>query len=245
MSVLVGGVFDGQKVYIRDTRFKLMPNGLLYGAVLTAEENGNGYHSLKAVKYDFENEDMVFAEEFKFTPAYVRQVNELDKSSNSSKLQDIYLTDLLLTPEQQLVLIAEKKYTEGGENAPYFAKELHLFAYDQFMNNDWNSVLMKQQQAPASEGFSSISYSSYLSGNTLNLLTLEELNGKYDLYLRQINTSNGNATAPKALGLNIAKDKRPAYVKDFTAWLADKDIVAVLRTGKKADQLQLSHIQVK
>ncbi|TPE45179.1 hypothetical protein [Pontibacter mangrovi] len=245
MSVLVGGVFGGKKVYIRDTRFELMPDGQMYGAVLTADEKSGGYYSLKAVKYDFEQEDMRFAEEYKFTPDYVQQVNALDKANKSNKLQDIYLTDLILTPEKQLLILAEKKYTEGGEGAPYFAKELHLFAYDEYMIFDWNSVLMKQQQAPASEGFSGISYSSYLSGNTLNLLTLEELNGKYDLYLRQINTNSGSASAPQGLRLNIPKDGKPAYVKDYTTWLADKDIVTVLRSGKKADKLQLSRIEVR
>ncbi|OKL41183.1 hypothetical protein [Pontibacter flavimaris] len=245
MSVLVGGVFDGRKVYIRDTRFELMPDGQMYGAVLTADEKTGSYYSLKAVKYDFEQEDMRFAEEYKFTPEYVQKVNALDKANKSNKLQDIYLTDLLLTPEKQLLILAEKKYTEGGEDAPYFAKELHLFAYDEYMTFDWNSVLMKQQQAPASEGFTSISYSSYLSGNMLNLLTLEELNGKYDLYLRQINTNDGSATAPQGLRLSIPKDKKLAYVKDYTTWLADKSIVTVLRGGKKADKLQLSRIEIK
>ncbi|WP_276499774.1 hypothetical protein [Pontibacter litorisediminis] len=245
MSVLVGGVFDGKKVYIRDTHFELMPDGQMYGAVLTADEKSGGYYSLKAVKYDFEQEDMRFAEEYKFTPEYVQKVNALDKADKSDKLQDIYLTDLILTPEKQLLILAEKKYTEGGEDAPYFAKELHLFAYDEYMTFDWNSVLMKQQQAPASDGFTSISYSSYLNGNTLNLLTLEELNGKYDLYLRQINTNNGQATAPQELRLGIPKDNKAAYVKDYTAWLADKNIVTVLRGGKKADKLQLSRIEIK
>ncbi|WP_147383257.1 hypothetical protein [Pontibacter oryzae] len=244
MSVLVGGVFDGQKVYIRDTRFKLMDNGLLYGAVLTAEEKGGAYHSLKAVKYDFENEDMVFAEEFRFSPDYVRQVNALDKSSNT-KLHDIYLTDLFLTPEQRLVLVAEQKYTEGGDNAPYVAKELHLFAYDRYMNHDWSSVLMKQQQAPASEGFSGISYSPNLQGNTLSLLTLETLSGKYDLYFRQIDTATGKATAPQSLNLGIPAGKNLAYLKAYTTWLTEKDIIAVIRSGKKDTGLQLSRIQIK
>ncbi len=245
MSVLVGGAFDGKKVYIRDTKFELMPNGKMYGAVLTADEASNGYYSLKAVKYDFENEDMVFAEEFQFTPDYVQKVNALDKSSDNTKLQDIYLTDLLLTPEKKLVVVAEKKYTAGGDNAPFFAKELHLFAYDEFMDSSWNSVLMKQQEAPAAEGFAGISYASYLSGNTLNLLTLEDLNGKYDLYLRQINTSNGSASAPKTVGLKVAKDSKPAYLRAYTAWLADKNIVTVVRSGKKDKGLQLKHVQVK
>ncbi|MDX5438758.1 MAG: hypothetical protein LPK03_16275, partial [Pontibacter sp.] len=245
LSVLVGGVFDGQKVYIRDTRFKLMPNGLLYGAVLTADEKSGGYYSLKAVKYDFENEDMVFAEEFKFTPAYLQKVNSGDKSKKSNTLQDIYLTDLLLTQEQGLILIAEKKYTEGGEDAPYFAKDLHLFAYDEYMDYAWNAVLRKEQQAPATEGFTGISYSANLHGTTLDLLTLENLGGKPDLYLRQIDTRNGNASVPQALNLNIVASPKPTYVKDYTTWLGDKEIITVVRAGKKTDKLQLSHLLIK
>jgi hypothetical protein len=245
MSVLVGGVFDGRKVYILDTKFELMPNGTLYGAVFTADEASGQYYSLKAVKFDFEAEDMVFAEEFRFTDEYVSKVNTLDKSSGSkpSRLEDIYLTDLLLTPEQKLVVIAEKKYTEGGENTPYFAKELHLFTYDEYMGNAWNSVLMKHQQAPADEAFSGISYSSFLSGKTLSLLTLEELNGKNDLYLRRINTSTGEASAPKAIGLKVADDREMAYVKDFTAWFGD--IVTVVRPSRKAHGLRLSIVQLR
>lgn len=247
MSVLVGGTFDGQKVYIIDSKFELMPNGQLYGAVMTADEASGKYYSLKAVKFDFKAEDMVFAEEFKFTPDYLAKVNALDKSSGSkpSRLEDLYLTDLVLTPEQKLVVIAEKKYTGGGKDAPYFANELHLFTYDEYMGAAWNSVLMKHQQAPAEEAFSSISFSSHLNGNTLSLLTLEELNGKNDLYLRQINTKNGEASAPKAMRLKVADDADLAYVKDFTAWLSEKDIVAVVRPSRKADSLRLSRIQLK
>ncbi|WP_347159598.1 hypothetical protein [Pontibacter chitinilyticus] len=247
MTVLVGGVFDGQKVYILDSRFKLMPNGTLYGAVLTADEKSGKYYSLKAVRFDFEAKDMVFAEQFKFTPEYLAKVNALDKSGSTkpNRLEDIYLSDLFLTPEKKLVVLAEKKYMEGGDTSPYFARELHLFAYDEFMNRSWNSVLMKYQKAPNNEGFSGISYSAYLNGNTLNLLTLENLNGKYDLFLRQLNTSNGEATTAKAIGLNVANDKELAYVKDFTAWLADKDIVTVVRPSKKANGLRLSHIIIK
>ncbi|WP_161889065.1 hypothetical protein [Pontibacter russatus] len=247
MSVLVGGTFDGQKVYIIDSKFELMPNGTLYGAVLTADEASGKYYSLKAVKFDFEAEDMVFAEEFGFTPEYLAKVNALDRSSGSkpSRLEDIYLTDLVLTPEQKLVVIAEKKYTAGGKDAPYFANELHLFTYDEYMDAAWNSVLMKHQQAPANEAFSSISFSAHLSGNTLHLLTLEELDGKHDLYLRQINTKTGEATAPKAVRLKMADGEDLAYVKDFTAWLSEKDLVAVVRPSRKADSLRLSHIQLK
>ncbi|WP_188503121.1 hypothetical protein [Pontibacter amylolyticus] len=247
MSVLVGGMFDGRKVYIMDSKYALQPNGNLYGVVLTADEKTGDYYSLKAVKFDFENEDMVFAEEFRFTPEYLASVNKLDKSggAKASRLEDIYLTDLILTPEEKLIVLAEKKYMEGGENSPYYAKEMHLFAYDQFMGTAWSSVLMKNQKAPADEAFTGISYRYNLNGNTLNLLTLEELDGKYDLYLRRIDTSTGKAEAPKAAGLNVANDKDIAYVKDFTAWLTDRDLVTVVRPSKKANSLQLRRLQIK
>ncbi|MCJ8164783.1 hypothetical protein MKJ04_08000 [Pontibacter sp. E15-1] len=247
MSVLVGGTFDGQKVYIIDSKLALMPNGELYGAVLTADEASGNYYSLKAVKFDFGAEDMVFAEEIMFTPEYLAKVNTLDKRGGGkpSRLEDIYLTDLVLTPEQKLVVIAEKKYTGGGKDAPYFADELHLFAYDEFMNTAWNAVLMKHQQAPAEDAFSGISYSAHLDGNTLHLLTQEELDGKNDLYLRQINTRTGAAAAPKALGINVANDKELAYVKDFTTWLGGQDLVAVVRPHRKADGLRLIRVQLK
>jgi hypothetical protein len=247
MSVLVGGMFDGKRVYIVDSRYGLQPNGNLYGAVLTADQKTGEYYSLKAVKFDFENEDMVFAEEFRFTPEYLASVNSLDKSGapKASRLEDIYLSDLILTPDEKLIVLAEKKYMEGGENSPYYANEMHLFAYDQFMGTSWSSVLMKHQKAPADEAFTGISYRYNLAGNTLHLLTLEELNGKHDLYLRRIDTSTGKAQAPKAAGLNVANDKEVSYVKDFTAWLTDKDIVTVVRPSKKANSLQLRRLQIK
>ncbi|MBF8965345.1 hypothetical protein I0P70_19005 [Pontibacter sp. FD36] len=247
MSVLVGGIFEGKKVYIMDSKYALQPNGNLYGVVLTADEKSGEYYSLKAVKFDFENEDMVFAEEFRFTPEYLASVNSLDKSGGAKarRLEDIYLTDLILTSEEKLIVMAEKKYMEGGENSPYYAKEIHLFAYDQFMGTAWSSVLMKNQKAPADEAFTGISYRYHLAGNTLHLLTLEELNGKHDLYLRRIDTSTGKAEAPKAAGLNVAKGEDTAYVKDFTAWLGEKDLVVVVRPSKKANSLQLRRLQIK
>jgi hypothetical protein len=247
MSVLVGGIFEGKKVYIMDSKYALQPNGNLYGVVLTADEKTGEYYSLKAVKFDFANEDMVFAEEFRFTPEYLASVNSLDKSgaAKASRLEDIYLTDLILTPEEKLVVIAEKKYMEGGENSPYYAKEMHLFAYDQYMGTAWSSVLMKNQKAPADEAFAGISYRYNLAGSTLHLLTLEELGGKNDLYLRRIDTNTGKAEAPKAAGLNVAKGENTAYVKDFTAWLTEKDLVIVVRPSKKANSLQLRRLYIK
>lgn len=247
MSVLVGGVFGGKKVYIMDSRFKLMEDNQLYGAVITAEEATGLYYSLKAVKFDFEAEDMRFAEEFRFTEAYLAKVNELNKTDKAKpkRFEDIYLTDLLKTDDNKLIVLAEKKYTTGGKNAPYFAKEMLLYAYDEYMNSAWTSVLMKHQQAPAEDAFSGISYSAYLKDNTLNLLTLEELNDKYDLYLRQIDTKTGVASPAKGIRLNVANDKELAYVKDFTSWFSDKDVSVVVRPRKREAGLKLYHIQLR
>ncbi|MBR0572292.1 hypothetical protein KB205_16780 [Microvirga sp. STS03] len=247
MSVLVGGVFGGKKVYIMDSRFKLMPDDQLYGAVITAEEASGLYYSLKAVRFDFEAEDMVFAEEFKFSPIYLAKINSLNKADTTKpkRFEDIYITDLLQTADNKLVVLAEKKYTMGGKSSPYFAKEMLLFAYDEYMNSAWNSVLMKHQQSPAEDAFSGISYTAYMSGNTLNLLTLEELDGKNDLYLRQINTKTGEISEAKGVRLNVANDKELAYVKDFTAWFSDKDVAVVVRPKKREAGLKLYHIQLK
>lgn len=247
MSVLVGGVFGGKKVYIMDSRFKLMDDNQLYGAVITAEEATGLFYSLKAVKFDFEAEDMVFAEEFKFTDDFLSKVNALNKTDQKkpTRFVDTYLSDLYKDAKGNLLVVTEKKYTMGGKTSPYFAKEMMLFAYDEYLNSAWTSVLMKNQQAPAEDAFSGISYSAYLSGNTLHLLTLEELNGKYDLYLRQIDTNTGQTSEPKGVKLNVANDKELAYVKDFTAWFSDKDVSVVVRPKKKEASLKLHHIQLK
>ncbi|MBC5775926.1 hypothetical protein H8S95_17760 [Pontibacter sp. KCTC 32443] len=247
MSVLVGGVFDGKKVYIMDSRFKLMSDGQLYGAVITAEETSGLYHSLKTVRFNFEAEDMVFAEEFKFTADYLAKINGLNKTDQNKpkRFEDIYLSDIYQAADNQIIVLAEKKYTTGGKNAPYFAKEMLLFAYDEYMNSAWSSVLMKHQQASAEDVFSGISYSAYMNGNTLSLLTLEELEGKYDLYLRQIDTKTGETTPAKGVRLNVANDKELAYVKDFTAWFSDKDVTVVVRPKKREAGLRLHHIQLK
>ncbi len=245
MSVLVGGVFDGQKVYILDSKFKLMPNNILYGAVMTADEATGNYYSLKTVKFDFEANDMVFAEEFKFTQSYVDKVVGIVKNNQTSRLEDIYLTDLLLSADNQLIVIAEKKYTDGGENAPYYAKELHLFTYDEYMDYAWNSVLVKSQEAPASQAFSSISYTSDVTNNTLRILTLENQQNKQDLYLRKIDTTTGRSITSKALGLNLANDKNLAYVKEYTRWLSDNSLIVAARLNKKPSGFRLIHVELK
>ncbi len=247
MSVLVGGRFNGKLTYILDSKYKLMPSGQLFGTVLTADEATGMYQSLKVIKFDFDANDMIFAKKFKFTPDYLQKINAAykDGANKASRLEDIYFSDLILTPDNKLIIIAEKKFTAGGEDAPFFARELHLFAYDEYMTPAWNSVLVKQQEAPAAQGYSGISYRYSLHDNTLSLVTLEELNGKYDLYLRRINTATGQMEAPVALGLNIAKSGEVPYVKSYTAWFTDKDMVAVTRPAKKPGTLQLNRILIK
>ncbi|MBK0404440.1 hypothetical protein I5M27_15685 [Adhaeribacter sp. BT258] len=246
MSVQLGGMFSGRQVYVFQTQYQLQQNGLLYAAALTLDRNTSDYHSLKLVKFDFAASEMAFAPEFKFTQEYIDSLNKYYPSDKPVKrLEDIELSQMVITPEKDVVLIAEKRYTEGSENSNYVAKELHLFTYDEYLNLAWRSILMKNQVSPPDEGFSGISYLANYVNGALHILTLETINGKTDLYNRRINAHNGAGENPKAIGLNVANDKNVAYIKDFTAWLNDRTLVVVSRPSKKSASLQLNRIIFK
>lgn len=247
MEVQIGGVFDGRRVYMMDSRFQLEQDQALYGAAFCVEEATGDYHSLKVVKFDFAAGEMRLAPEFRFSPQYLADMAKANKTDlpNPTRLEDLYLAEIIVTDDKNVVVIAEKKFVEGGENSPYLAQDLHLFAYNEYMTPTWRSVLMKNQRAPADEAFTGISFRSAQMDNMLYLLTLETLNKKSDLYLRKINALNGQAEPPKRIGLNVADDEQISYVKDFTAWLDDKTIVAVNRPSKKSATLRLSRITVR
>ncbi|ALI99273.1 hypothetical protein [Rufibacter tibetensis] len=242
MEVMLGGVFNGENMYVMDTHFQLHQDSSLYAAVLVAEEKTGDYRSLKMVRFDYAAGNMRFAEEFQFTPEFTAQ---LGKATGTARLQDIYLSDILISTEGQTLVIAEKKYTDGGENSDYHAKELLLFAYNEFLQPTWNSAVVKNQTAPASEGFAGISYNAHLVGNRLQLLTLETIKGKTDLYTRSIHLLTGASEPPKAVGLNVANDKQVAFVKDFTTWLDERTITAVNRPSRASAGLRLSRITFK
>ncbi|UOQ81087.1 hypothetical protein [Hymenobacter sp. 5414T-23] len=245
MSVAVGGTFGGKAVNVFDSRFMLQGNNTLYAAAICNERETGLYHSLKLVKFDFNGDgDLKFAPEVKFTPEYLADVN---KASNTSakRLEDIYLTDLLLTDEKQLVVVAEKKFEEGGDDSPGHTRELHLFGYNEYQAPTWHSIIAKDQVAPAAEGFSSIGYRAAVFGEDVQLVTWEKIKNKSDLYLRQVNAQTGVVQEPEALGLNVAADQNPSYVKDFTAWLDSKTLIGVSRPNKKSAALMLNKIVVK
>ncbi len=245
MSVAVGGVFGGKVVNVFDSRFVLQPDNTLYAAAICNERLSGLYHSLKVVKFDFSAEgDMKFAPEFLFTPEYLAEAN---KASNSTakRLEDVYLTDVLLTDEKQLVVVAEKKYEEGGDASPGHTRELHLFGYNEFQSPSWHSIIAKDQVAPASEGFSSIGYRAAVFGQEVQFVTWEKVKNKSDLFLRRVNAQTGVVQPPKGLGLNVASDQNPSYVKDFTGWLDAKTLVGVSRPSKKSAALMLNKIMVK
>lgn len=245
MSVSVGGTFGGKEVNVFDSRFALQSDNTLYAAAICNERETGLYHSLKVVKFDFTGEgDMKFAPEFKFTPEYLAATN---KASNASakRLEDIYLTDLLFTDEKQLVVVAEKKYEEGGDDSPGHTRELHLFGYNEFQSPTWHSIIAKDQVAPAVEGFSSIGYRAAVFGQDIQFVTWEKIKNKSDLYLRRVNAQTGVVQEPKALGLNVAADQNPSYVKDFTAWLDAKTLIGISRPNKKSAALMLNKIIVK
>jgi len=245
MSVSVGGTFGGKEVNVFDSRFALQPDNILYAAAICNERLSGLYHSLKVIKFDFTGEgDMKFAPEVKFTPEYLAEVNKATAAS-AKRLEDVYLTDLLLTDEKQLVVIAEKKYEEGGDNSPGHTRELHLFGYNEFQSPTWHTIIAKDQVAPATEGFSSIGYRATLSGTELQLVTWEKLKNKSDLYLRRVNALTGAVQAPKGLGLHVASDQNPSYVKGFTTWLDPKTLIGVSRPSKKSAALMLNKIVMK
>ena len=245
MSVSVGGTFGGKVVNIFDSRFALQPDNTLYAAAICNERETGRYHSLKMVKFDFSGEgDMKFAPEFEFAPEYLAEVNKAGGTA-AKRLEDIYLTDLLLTDDQQLVVVAEKKYEEGGEGSPGHTRELHLFGYNEFQSPTWHNIIAKDQVAPASEGYAGIGYQAAVFGPEVQFVTWEKLKGKSDLYLRRLNVRTGVVQEPKGLGLSVAADQSLSYVKDFTAWLDPKTIVAVSRPSKKSSALMLNKIAVK
>ena len=245
MSVSVGGTFGGKVVNVFDSRFALQPDNVLYAAAICNERESGLYHSLKVVKFDFSGEgDMKFAPEFSFTPDYLAETNKAT-AGTAKRIEDVYLTDLLLTDEKQLVVVGEKKYEEGGDDSPGHTRELHLFGYNEFLSPTWHSIVAKDQVAPSAEGFSSIGYRAAVFGSDLQLMTWEKLKGKSDLYLRRVNLQTGVVQAPKGLGLNVAADQNPSYVKDFTAWLDAKTLIGISRPSKKSAALMLNKIVVK
>ena len=245
MSVSVGGTFGGKVVNIFDSHFALQPDNTLYAAAICNERATGLYHSLKVVKYDFSGEgDMKFAPEVEFSPEYLTETNKAT-GTTIKRLEDIYLTDLLLTPEKQVVVVAEKKFEEGGEESPGHTQELHLFGFNEFLTPSWHNIVGKDQVAPVSEGYSSIGYQAAVFGSEIQFLTWEKLKGKSDLYLRRLNVQTGVVQEPKGLGLNVAADQNLAYVKDFTAWIDAKTIVGVSRPSKKSAALMLNKIVMK
>ena len=246
LGVPVGGVFGGKAVTIRDTRFTVLGDGSLYAAALCADYATGEYYSLKVVKFDFSNGngDMKFSPEFRFTPAYLAEISKAS-GLDVRRLDDVYLADLLLTPEKQLVVIAEKHFEEGGSEAPVHARELHLFGYNEFGSPAWHRIVAKDQVAPGGDAYTGIGFRAAVFNNTVQLLTLENIEKKSDLYLRRVNTQTGVVSAPECLKLSVADDQQLAYVKDFTAWLGEKTIIGVSRPSKKSAALQLEKITIK
>ncbi|KAA9331572.1 hypothetical protein F0P96_15155 [Hymenobacter busanensis] len=243
MSVAVGGTFGGKKVTVRDTQWRLLDGQTLYAATICADYASGDFYSLKLVKFDFANADMKFAPESRFTPEYLAEVNKATGGS-AKRLDDVYLSDVVRTADQNVVVVAEKK-AEEGPDAPVRARELHVFGYNEFQSPTWHSIIAKNQQAPITESFTGIGYRAAAIGNDVQVVTLEKLKDKTDLYLRKIAGLTGVVSEPKGIGLNVANDQQLAYVKDFTTWLDDKTMIVVTRPSKKSAALQLNKLVFK
>ncbi len=247
LGVPVGGVFGGQKVYIFDTAYRFDQDGALYAAATCMNEESGEYYSLKVVKFDFQANDIRYAEELKFNPAFLTELTASAKTAGSTapdRLADTYISDVLLTPEKQVVVVMERK-EEEGEKAPHFAKELLLFGYNEFGAPTWHSALWKNQQAPADEGYAGISYRAHVQGTTVHLVALETIGKKTDLYDHSFSALTGKMLPLRPLGLNVAPGQAVNYVKDFTTWLDAKTLFAVSRPAKNAATLTLNKIVLK
>ena len=243
MGVPVGGVFGGQPITIRDAKFNLLPDGQLYAAALCANYNTGDLTSLKVVHFDFGTSSLKLADELPFAPAYLAEASKAT-GTEVKRLSDIYLADMLLSENKNLVIIAERHFEEGGADQPVHARELHIFGYSAFVTPTWHLIVPKDQVAPAIDSYTGIGFRADVFGDEVQLLTLETLNNKPDLYLRRIQSRTGVLSAPQRLKLNVANDQQLAYVKDFTSWLGPKTIIDLSRPSKK-QALQLNEIKLK
>ena len=240
----MGGVFEGKPITIRDAKFSLLPDGQLYAAALCANYATGELTSLKAVRFDFEANRLKMAPEVPFSAAYLAEANK-STGTEAKRLEDIYLADMLLSEDKNLVIIAERHFEEGGSDQPVHARELHVFGYGSFVSPAWHLVVPKDQVAPAIESYTGIGFRAAVFGEDVQLLTLETIGGKSDLYLRHLQARTGVIGQPQRLKLNVANDQQLAYVKDFTAWLGPKEIISVSRPSKKSAALQLNEVKLK
>jgi hypothetical protein len=244
MGVPVGGVFGGQPITIRDAKFSLLPDGQLYAAALCANYNTGELTSLKVVRFDFQTSSLKLADELPFAPAYLAEVGKAT-GAEVKRLSDIYLADMLLSENKNLVVVAERHFEEGGPEQPVHARELHVFGYSAFVTPTWHLIVPKDQVAPAIDGYTGIGFRAAVFGDEVQFLTLETIDKKSDLYLRRIQSRSGILSAPQRLKLNIATDQQVAYVKDFTTWLNPKTIIGINRSTKKSAPTQLSEVKLK
>jgi hypothetical protein len=244
LGVPVGGIFEGKPVIIRDAKFSLLPDGQLYAAALCANYDTGELTSLKVVRFDFEANQLKLAPELPFSPAYLAEASRTT-GAEIKRLEDIYLADMLLSEDKNLVIVAERHFEEGGSDKPVHARELHFFGYNSFVTPTWHLVVPKDQVAPAIDSYTGIGFRAAVFGEDVQLLTLENLSGKSDLYLRHIQARNGVIGQPQRLKLNVANDQQLAYVKDFTTWLGPKEIIGVSRPSKKSAALQLNEVKLK
>jgi hypothetical protein len=244
MGVPVGGTFGGQPITIRDAKFTLQPDGQLYAAALCANDRTGQLSGLKVVRFDFAESKLKLAEELPFAPAFLAEIGKAT-GAEVKTLADIYLADMLLTENKSLVIIAERHFEEGGPELPVHARELYLFGYSPFLTPTWHTIVAKDQVAPAIDSYTGIGYRAAVFGEEVQLMTLETIDGKSDLYLRKVQAPTGVMSAPQRLKLNVANDQQLAYVKDFSTWLGPKTIIGISRPNKKSAALQLNEVKLK
>jgi hypothetical protein len=76
-------------------------------------------------------------------------------------------------------------------------------------------------------------------------VALEAIGKKTDLFDHAYSALTGKVLPVRPLGLNVAPGQPVNHVKDFTAWLDAKTLLAVTRPAKNAATLILNKIVLK
>lgn len=148
---------------------------------------------------------------------------------------------MVFTPDEEILLIAEKKYTRDEYHGGHEAKEMLLFRYNEFLGSEWQSAIWKEQFASHYQYYSSLGFSSAYFQNQFHIATFEQQDKRNDVFLRTINSANGMARPPRALHVINTLDQDIQYLRDFTLWL-DKNTIITVTKSKQGMQLNRSRV---
>ena len=203
LTQIIGGVFDGTDIYIFDHLLKLDSSGKVYFAAITVEDSTMLYYSLKVTRFDFDKYEVHMPEEFKFSQRYLDSMPYYKPAPGQKRgsIVDTYLSDLIITPENDIIMIAEKRYTMDEFHGGHVGKEMLLFRYNEFMGYEWLINIDKDQFASHYQFYSGLGFKSAYYPENVQLVTFEKINNRTDVYLRTVSRVNGTYRPAEALNI--------------------------------------------